>query len=58
MENNVRYVEESNNLHEAAAGLVDRCIDTCRALLGVDIGEGELPRGGRKAHELDVRAQI
>ncbi|OGV69853.1 MAG: (2Fe-2S)-binding protein [Lentisphaerae bacterium RIFOXYB12_FULL_65_16] len=58
MENNVRYVEESKDLHEAAAGLVDRCLDTCRALLGVSIGAGHVPRGGRKAHELDVHAQI
>ena len=58
MENNVRYVEDSKDLHEAAAGLVDRCMDTCRALFGVTIGEGQLPRGGRKAHELDVHAQL
>ncbi|MBA4387429.1 MAG: (2Fe-2S)-binding protein [Verrucomicrobia bacterium] len=58
MENNMHYVEDSKDLHEAAAGLLDRCVDTCRALLGVRIGEGELPRGGRKAHELDVHAQL
>jgi len=58
MENNVHYVKESRDLHEAAEGLVERCLDTCRALLGVKIGESRLPRGGRKAHELDVHAQI
>jgi multimeric flavodoxin WrbA len=58
MENNVRYVKESRDLHAAAEGLVDRCLDTYRALLAVCIGEGQLPRGGRKAHELDVHAQI
>lgn len=57
MENNVLCVRESRDLHEAARGLVDRCLDTSRALLGVKIGDGTLPRGGRKAHELDVHAQ-
>lgn len=58
MENNVRYVKESQDLHQAAHGLVDRCLDTFKALSGVSIGAGQLPRGGRKAHELDVHAQI
>jgi len=58
MENNVRYVEDSKDLHAAAAGLLDRCLDTCKALFGVEIGKGQLPRGGRKAHELDVRAKL
>ncbi|MEI6972091.1 MAG: Rieske 2Fe-2S domain-containing protein [bacterium] len=58
MENNIHYVEESKDLHEAAAGLAERCVATCNALLGVTIGEGQVPRGGRKAHELDVHAQL
>jgi multimeric flavodoxin WrbA len=58
MENNVHYVEASKDLHAAAAGLLDRCLDTCKALFGVEIGKGQLPRGGRKAHELDVRAKL
>jgi multimeric flavodoxin WrbA/nitrite reductase/ring-hydroxylating ferredoxin subunit/rubredoxin len=57
MENNVRYVKESRDLEAAAAGLLDRCLDTYKALLGVDIGV-LVPRGGRKAHELDVHAQV
>jgi hypothetical protein len=58
MENNVRYVRESIDLHSAAEGLVDRCLDTCSALMGAHIGATVPPRGGRKAHELDVHAQI
>ena len=58
MENNVRYVKESNDLKDAAEGLVDRCLDTYKALLGVEIGSAIPPRGGRKAHELDVQSQI
>ena len=58
MENNVHYVEDSKDLHEAAAGLLDRCLATYQALIGVPIGDAKLPRGGRKAHELDVHAQL
>jgi multimeric flavodoxin WrbA len=57
MDTNVRYVKESRDLHEAAEGLTDRCLDTYKALLHSIIG-GEPPRGGRKAHELDVHSQI
>ena len=58
MENNVRYVKESRDLEVAAAALMDRCLDTHKALLGVEIGSTMPPRGGRKAHELDVQSQI
>jgi multimeric flavodoxin WrbA/nitrite reductase/ring-hydroxylating ferredoxin subunit len=58
MENNVKYVRMSEDLHEGARGLAERCMDTCHALLGVKIGPDKAPRGGRKGHELDVRAQI
>ncbi|MCA9242350.1 MAG: NAD(P)H-dependent oxidoreductase [Phycisphaerales bacterium] len=50
MENNMRAVQESAALHDGARGLVDRCADTCRALLGVRIGAEKPVRGGRKAH--------
>lgn len=50
MENNMRVVQESSALHDGARGLVDRCADTCRALLGVRIGAEKPVRGGRKAH--------
>jgi len=58
MENNTRFVRRSRDLHEGAAALVDRCIETSRALLGVTPPTERRARGGRKAHELDVRAQI
>ncbi|MFO0838960.1 MAG: NAD(P)H-dependent oxidoreductase [Phycisphaerae bacterium] len=55
MENNMRAVRDSGDLHEAAAALAERCLDTCRALLGVSIGGAKVHRGGRKAHALDSR---
>ena len=58
MERNVEYVKSSKDLHDGARALVERCLDTCRALLGVRIGAEKPMRGGRKAHRLDVRAQI
>ncbi len=58
MENNMRYVRDSGDLHDGARALVDRCTDTARALYGLAIGGEERMRGGRKGHELDVRAQI
>jgi nitrite reductase/ring-hydroxylating ferredoxin subunit/multimeric flavodoxin WrbA len=57
MERNVAYVQQSQDLHDGARALVERCLDTCRALLGIRIGAEKPARGGRKAHRLDVRAQ-
>jgi len=58
MERNVAYVQQSVDLHDGARALLERCLDTCRALLGVHIGAEKPTRGGRKAHRLDVRAEI
>jgi nitrite reductase/ring-hydroxylating ferredoxin subunit/multimeric flavodoxin WrbA len=58
MERNVAYVKMSQDLHDGARALVERCLDTCRALLGIRIGSEKPVRGGRKAHRLDVRAEI
>jgi nitrite reductase/ring-hydroxylating ferredoxin subunit/multimeric flavodoxin WrbA len=58
MERNVAYVQQSVDLHDGARALLERCLDTCRALLGVRIGAEKPTRGGRKAHRLDVRAEI
>ena len=57
MERNTQYVRTSKDLHEGAHALVDRCLKTSRALLGLT-DDARPTRGGRKAHELDVRAQI
>jgi nitrite reductase/ring-hydroxylating ferredoxin subunit/multimeric flavodoxin WrbA len=60
MERNVEYVRKSKELHDGARALVARAVDTAHVLLagaGEHVGE-RMPRGGRKAHELDVRAQI
>jgi len=58
MENNERYVRESVSLHEGAAALVSRCVDTASLMIKGSLGAGALVRGGRKGHELDTRAQI
>ncbi len=57
MERNVAYVQQSADLHDGARALLERCLDTCRALLGVRIGAEKPARGGRKAHRLDGRAE-
>jgi len=37
--------------------LVGRAVDMARLLVAGHVPERRLPRGGRKAHELDVKAQ-
>jgi len=58
MENNVRYVENSESLKEGADGLVDRIIAMANLLVVEKLTSGKLARGGRKAFELDVKAQL
>jgi nitrite reductase/ring-hydroxylating ferredoxin subunit/multimeric flavodoxin WrbA len=58
MERNVRYVMDSRELREGAEQLVSRAIALAQTLLAGEPGEPRIPRGGRKAHQLDVRAQI
>ena len=57
MENNVRYVQRSKALREGAEALVGRAVDMAGLLVAGHVPERRLPRGGRKAHELDVKAQ-
>lgn len=66
MERNTRYVRESRELREGAEDLVSRAIESARVLLasakamaekGVK-DEALTAHGGRKAHQLDVRAQL
>ncbi len=58
MERNVRYVMDSKELREGAADLVDRAVQLAKTLLSGERGEARTTRGGRKAHQLDVKAQI
>jgi nitrite reductase/ring-hydroxylating ferredoxin subunit/multimeric flavodoxin WrbA len=58
MENNMRYVQGSNMLHEGAGALAARCVELARVLVGGAVQSGPLARGGRKAHELDTHAQL
>ena len=57
MENNVRYVAQSEELREGARALVERSVDMAKLMVGGIMPERELVRGGRKAHQLDVRMQ-
>jgi len=38
--------------------LLERCLDTCRGLLGLRSGSETSTRGGRKAHRIDVWPEI
>ena len=58
MENNTRYVEQSKQLHDGARALVDRAIEMAKLLVAGTIAEVEMVGGGRKGHQLDVKAQI
>jgi len=58
MERNQAYVQHSTALHEGAAGLVARCADMAKLMIQGTLGKTALIRGGRKAHELDTRAQL
>ena len=58
MENNTRYVEQSKELHDGARALVDRAIEMAKLLVAGTIAEAALVGGGRKGHQLDVKAQI
>jgi multimeric flavodoxin WrbA len=58
MENNERYVRDSQVLHDGAVALVRRSVAVARVMIESTLGEGALVRGGRKAHELDTRAQL
>lgn len=58
MERNVRSVAESKELRDGAADLVARAVALAKTLLAADPGEARTTRGGRKAHQLDVTAQL
>jgi nitrite reductase/ring-hydroxylating ferredoxin subunit/multimeric flavodoxin WrbA len=54
MERNVQVVRESAELREAAEALVHRAVDLAHLLVTGRIHQGELHRGGRKAHPLEM----
>ncbi|MEZ0374461.1 MAG: Rieske 2Fe-2S domain-containing protein [Candidatus Sericytochromatia bacterium] len=58
MENNIRYVRESEALHEGAQALAGRSVDMAALLLASEGHVLPMARGGRKAHELDTHAQL
>ena len=58
MDRNVRYVQESKELRDGAADLVARAIKLASTLRASGSDDSRVPRGGRKAHQLDVIAQI
>lgn len=58
MERNVQYVMKSTELRDGAADLVARAVALSRTLLAAAPAEAHITRGGRKAHQLDVKAQV
>ena len=58
MERNIEYVAKSKELRDGAADLVARSIEVAKVLLAGEAKRPQTVRGGRKAHQLDVRAQL
>ncbi|TWT43718.1 Naphthalene 1,2-dioxygenase system ferredoxin subunit [Phycisphaerae bacterium RAS1] len=58
MERNVRCVAESAELRAGAADLVARAIEVATILLAAAPSDDRTQRGGRKAHQLDVKSQL
>jgi multimeric flavodoxin WrbA/nitrite reductase/ring-hydroxylating ferredoxin subunit len=50
MENNVRSVEDSEELREGARALLERAVELARRLRETHLCASKVPRGGRKAH--------
>ena len=57
MERNIAHVQKSEELREAARGLVDRAVELSRMTLEYCPATSQTPRGGRKAHLLDVETE-
>jgi multimeric flavodoxin WrbA/nitrite reductase/ring-hydroxylating ferredoxin subunit len=56
MENNQRFVQRSEFLHEGARSLVGRCVEMSKLMLGGQITSVPPARGGRKAHDIGAVA--
>ena len=54
MEKNVQVVKHSVELREAAEGLVQRAVAMATLLVSGAMSQGDLMRGGRKAHRLEM----
>ena len=53
MEKNVLVVRESSELREAAEDLVQRAVEMAKLLVSGTMTQGDLSRGGRKAHHME-----
>jgi hypothetical protein len=58
MERNVEIVRESEELAEGASMLAKRCIDLAAGLIANDQAPTSIERGGRKAHTLEMEAEM
>jgi multimeric flavodoxin WrbA/nitrite reductase/ring-hydroxylating ferredoxin subunit len=54
MEQNVAFVQQNAELHEGARALAARTVEKAAALVGAAAGAVRLPRGGRKAHRMQI----
>jgi nitrite reductase/ring-hydroxylating ferredoxin subunit/multimeric flavodoxin WrbA len=57
MENNVRFVRESEDLRDGARALAERSVALARTLLAGALPAAPLASGGRKGHEPDGRTK-
>lgn len=57
MENNIRHVRESTDLHDGVRALVDRAVEMAEVVLEGRVGTQTPPRGGRKAQRLSAERQ-
>ena len=57
MENNMRYVQQSDALREGAQALVARSVEMASLMVSGRLQSPPLTRGGRKAHPFDVKPQ-
>ena len=54
MEQNVAFVQQNAELHEGARALAARTVEKATALVAASAGATRLPRGGRKAHRMQI----
>ena len=58
MERNVSEVQNSRELREGAQELIARATDMAKLMIGGQLPEHPLARGGRKAHQLDSEPRL